>query len=321
MRAALLLALLACSPADGPRTVVVANVHPAGYPTARALAWLAEAAAAEPGLAGVALDPQLGGVLGNEKETLEKLRFGALGMVATSVAPLTEFVPEIGVLTLPYLFRDAEHLWRVLGGEVGRDLAAVLEAEGLVPLAWFDAGARSFYNAERPVRRLADLAGLKIRVQRSAIMRDTVAALGATPLAIGFKDVYTNLYTGAIDGAENNLPSYRSERHFEVAKHYTLDRHSMIPDVLLVRGELWRSLAEGEREAVRELAEEASRRQREWWAEYRERARREVEEAGCRIVEVEDPEAFRAAVEAVYREHAAEWERWIGRIRSAASGG
>lgn len=316
--ALLALALSACADGEaGPRRWVLANVHPTGYPTAGGLEAFAAAVTADELLAGrLEIDLQLAGVLGNEKETLEKLRFGGLQMICTSAAPLSEFAPAIGVLSLPYLFRDAEHLWTTLGGAIGDELAAELGAAGFVPLAWYDAGARSFYNRRRPVRRLEDLAGLKIRVQRSEIMTDTVAALGASPVALGFKQVYTSLHTGAIDGAENNLPSYRSERHFETARHYSLDRHSMIPDVLLVSTAAWQSLEDAERAALRRAAEASAARQRELWAEYAAEAERFVAAAGSEIVEVEDPDAFRRAVEPVYARHAARFGDLPERIRA-----
>ncbi len=206
----------------------------------------------------VELDLQLGGVLGNEKEALEKLGFGGIQMACTSVAPLAEFSERIGVLTLPYLFRDVEHMWRVLDGEIGDELLATLQANGLVGLAWYDAGARSFYNRERPVRRLEDLKGLKIRVQKSEIMREMVEALGGSPVSLGFKEVYTNLHTGSLDGAENNVPSYRSERHFEVAKFYSYDRHSTIPDLLTMNLRVWERLSAEEQAALRRAARESS---------------------------------------------------------------
>ena len=320
--AALVLAAACRADGDrGPARIILGNVHVEGYPTARGLRHLADAVAAEPLLAGrLAIDLQLGGVLGNEKESLEKLRFGGIQMACVSVAPLTEFSDRIGVLTLPYLFADGEKMWRVLEGAIGRELLASLETAGFVGLAWYDAGARSFYNRRRPVRRLEDLAGLKIRVQKSEIMRQMVAALGASPVAIGFKDVYTNLYTGAIDGAENNLPSYRAERHFEAAPFYSFDRHSMIPDVLLIHAGTWRGLSAEQQAALRRLAEASTAAQRAYWAEYEAEARRTLAEAGVEIHEIEELAPFRRAVAPLYERHAAAFGDLVERIRRAAAG-
>lgn len=299
-----------------PQTLILANVHVAGYPTARGLEVFAQAVADDPVLADVRVDLQLGGVLGNEKEALEKLGFGGVQMVASSVAPLAEFTETIGVLTLPYLFRDPDHFWAVLDGPLGDELLASLGEAGFVGLAWYDAGARSFYNRERPVRSLADLSGLQIRVQKSEIMRRMVETLGARPVALGFKDVYTNLHTGAIDGAENNLPSYRSERHFEVATHYTLDRHVMIPDVLLIGAQTFEGLSSEQQDALRRAARASAEAQREYWAEAETAARDDVEAAGCTIEEVTDIAEFQRAVEPLYAEYGARWSELIERVRA-----
>lgn len=300
--------------------MILANVHVAGYPTARGLQRFAETVHGDSLLAArVEIDLQLGGVLGNEKELLEKLRFGGVQMACVSVAPLTEFSQQIGVLTLPYLFADGDQMWRVLEGPLGRELLASIEDAGFVGLAWYDAGARSFYNRRRPVRGLEDLDGLKIRVQKSEMMRQLVEALGASPVSIGFKDVYTNLLTGAIDGAENNLPSYRSERHFEAARFYSYDRHSMVPDLLVVNAESWRALSAQEQAALRRAAEASTAAQRGFWSEYEIEALATLQEAGVEIVEIEDLGPFRRAVEPLYERHRGRYGDLVQRIREAAA--
>ncbi len=318
----LLLLLMTGCGSDEPAEVVLerlilANVHVEGYPTARGLRFFEDQVRQDPLLGSrLKLDLQLGGVLGNEKEALEKLGFGGIQMACTSVAPLAEFSSSIGVLTLPYLFRDPDHMWQVLDGEIGDELLHSLEASGLVGLAWYDAGSRSFYNRERPVRRLADLEGLKIRVQKSEIMREMVEALGASPVSLGFKEVYTNLHTGSIDGAENNVPSYRSERHFEVAGYYSYDRHSTIPDLLLVNLKVWKRLLPEEQAALREAARQSSIAQRGFWRDYVEEALVAVRAAGAEINEVEDIAAFQQAVQPLYAKYGERYGDLVTRIRA-----
>jgi tripartite ATP-independent transporter DctP family solute receptor len=308
------------SPASGPEQWVLSNVHIETYPTARGLIRFAELVEVDSVLAGrLSIDLQLGGVLGNEKETLEKLSFGGLEMACSSAAPLAEFAPVTGVLSLPFLFENTEHLWRVLDSDIGDEIAAGLTNAGFVPLAWYDAGARSFYNRQRPVRSAADLAGLKIRVQRSEVMRDMVSALGASPVSLGFKQVYTSLHTGAIDGAENNLPSYRSERHFEAASFYSLDRHAVIPDVILVARSAWLRLTPEERQLLRAAARESALDQRAFWAEYEKTAISEVTAAGSEINEIEDLEELRQLVDPVYAKHAGRYGDLVARIRDMRS--
>ncbi len=317
--APLLLLILACGGSTEPakQKLILANVHVDGYPTAKGLQDFATRVHEDALLdARLTVDLQLGGVLGNEKEALEKLGFGGIQMACTSVAPLTEFSQAIGVLTLPYLFRDPEHLWKVLDGAIGDELLATLETSGLVGLAWYDAGSRSFYNRTRPVQRLEDLVGLKIRVQKSEIMRDMVEALGATPVSLGFKEVYTNLHTGAIDGAENNLPSYHSERHFEVAGFYSYDRHSTIPDLLMINLEVWNQLSVEEQKALRQAAKASSEAQRGYWREYVNGARETLLERGALIHDVEDITPFQQAVEPLYEKYGAVYGDFVERIRA-----
>ncbi len=300
---------------SGPAKWVLANVHAADYPTAEALQSLATAVEADPTLGSrYRIDLQLGGVLGNEKDVLEKVQFGAVQLYAGSVAPLAEFSEAIGVLTQPYLFRDAKHYWSVLDGPIGEELLASIAPNGFVGLAWYDAGARSFYNRQRPVESLDDLAGLKIRVQRSEMMRRTVEALGANPVALGFNEVYTSLHTGNIDGAENNLPSYFSERHFEVARFYSLDGHTRVPDLLLVGKQTWESLDPEAQNALRNLARLSSQTQRERWSAFETRVRNELEAAGVEINAIEDLAAFRQAVASADLT-SPQHRPWVERIR------
>ncbi len=305
---------------NGPASWVATNVHVETYPTAQGLTDLARRVAEDPALGSrIRLDLQLGGVLGNEKETLEKLRFGAIQMACTSTAPLAEFAPAVGVLSLPFLFDDAEHLWRTLDGPIGERLTAELEAAGFVALAWYDAGARSFYTNRRAIRTVSDMRGLRIRVQRSEIMRDMVAALGAAPVALGFKEVYTALHTAAIDGAENNVPSYLSERHFEAAPFYSLDRHAMIPDIVLVATRAWAALGPEEQTALRQAARASAERQRELWANYRREAIARLREAGSTLTEVDEPASFRRAVAPVYEKHGGDYAELVAGIRAGSA--
>lgn len=302
---------------NGRLSLVLANVHPAGYPTGRGLTYFAESVTADPLLSErLEIDLQLGGTLGDEKEVLEKLQFGGIQMACVSAAPLAEFNRDVGVLTMPYLFRDNRHMWSVLEGSIGTELMAGLESSGFIGLAWYESGARSFYNRVRPVYRLDDLVGLKIRVQKSEVMHDLVSALGAAPISIGFKQVFSNLHTGAIDGAENNLPSFLSERHFEVAKFYSYDRHSMIPDVLLVEAKTWYKLSRDAQAALRRSAQASSGAQRGFWDEFSREALRKVEAAGVAVNEVDDLAAFSLAAEPVYERHSGEFGAWIARIRA-----
>ena len=156
------------------------------------------------------------GILGDERTVIEQLQFGGVDFARVSLSPLSEFVPELNVLQLPYLYTGAEHMWKVLEGEIGDSFLGSFEGSSLVALSWYDAGARNFYNSVRPIEKLEDMKGLTIRVQESELMSDSIRVLGAVPKQMAYGEVYSGLQTGEIDGAENNWPSYESTRHYEV---------------------------------------------------------------------------------------------------------
>lgn len=210
--------------------------------------------------------------LGSERECLELLQIGSLGMTKVSAAVLENFAPGYRVLSLPYVFRDAAHRFAVLDGAIGRDLLLSSLPYRLRGLAFYDAGSRSFYTRERPVRTPDDLAGLKIRVQESPSAVALVEALGAAATPIAWGELYTALQQGVVDGAENNPPSFHLSGHYEVARFYTLDEHSAVPDVLLVSTQLWERLDARQRGWLEAAAARSVALQRALWREATERA-------------------------------------------------
>ncbi|SMO80243.1 TRAP transporter substrate-binding protein [Fodinibius sediminis] len=237
--------------------------------------------------------------LGSERETLELLQIGSVDMTKVSAAVLENFVPEIRVFSLPYLFRNTEHYYNVLDGEVGRDLLLAGQDYWLRGLTYYDAGQRSFYTKERPIRTPEDLEGLKIRVQESPMAVSLINALGGSPTPISWGELYTALQQGIVDGAENNPPSFHSSRHYEVSNYFSLDEHSAIPDILLVSTHLWNDLNEQEQQWVQEAADSSKVYQRKIWAEAEEEALEVVEEAGIEVIRPEK-EPFRKKVEVIY---------------------
>lgn len=179
------------------------------------------------------------GILGDERTVIEQLQFGGVDFARVSLSPLSEFVPELNVLQLPYLYTGAEHMWKVLEGEIGDSFLGSFEGSSLVALSWYDAGARNFYNSVRPIEKLEDMKGLTIRVQESELMSDSIRVLGAVPKQMAYGEVYSGLQTGEIDGAENNWPSYESTRHYEVARYYTIDEHTRVPELQLAAQSTW----------------------------------------------------------------------------------
>lgn len=222
--------------------------------------------------------------LGTERECLELLQIGSLDMTKVSVGVLENFAPKTKVLGLPFLFRDRQHSFDVLDGPIGEMLLNEGEKYWLKGLGYYDAGSRSFYTMNKPIEKPSDLEGEKIRVMESATAVEMVKALGGSPTPISWGELYTSLQQGVVDGAENNPPSFYLSRHYEVCKYYSLDEHTVLPDMLLIGTYVWNKLSEQEREWLRGAVKESVKYQRILWAEAEAEALREVQKAGVKIL-------------------------------------
>jgi tripartite ATP-independent transporter DctP family solute receptor len=237
--------------------------------------------------------------LGEEKETIEQTRIGAIDLDRTNVAPIATLVPEANALSLPFLFRSAEHLHKVLDGGIGREILAAFGRHGFVGLVFYDSGARSIYNSIRPVTSIGDMKGLRIRVQQSELMSDMIKALGAEPIELPYGQVSIGLSTRLIDGAENNWPSYVSTGHYKLAPYYTLTEHTMGPEVLVMSPRAWEGLSSEDQDIFRAAAEESSVFMRGLWSQWEERSREQARSNGNIIVSQFDRQPFEDAVRAV----------------------
>jgi TRAP-type C4-dicarboxylate transport system substrate-binding protein len=206
----------------------------------------------------------------------------------------------MNVLALPFLFRSIEHMQKVLDGPIGSEILGSFEPYGFVGLAFYDSGARSIYNNVRPVRSIADLKGLRLRVQQSEQMSDMIRALGGSPVELPYGQVLTGLATKLIDGAENNWPSFVTTNHYKYAGHYTLTEHTMSPEVLVMSLKAWQSLSVEDRRVFRESALRSSQFMREKWRDLEEQSRKQAESAGVVIVTEIDKKPFEAAMSGIY---------------------
>jgi tripartite ATP-independent transporter DctP family solute receptor len=238
--------------------------------------------------------------LGEEKETIEQTRAGAIDLNRTNVALIGTFVPSMNVLAMPFLFRSIEHLQKVLDGPIGNEILGSFEPYGFVGLAFYDSGARSIYNSVHPVQSIADMKGLRIRVQQSELMSDMIKALGAQPIELPYGQVLTGLATKLIDGAENNWPSFVTTDHYKHAGYYTLTEHTMSPEVLVMSQKAWASLSAEDRTTFREAAIRSSQFMREKWKDLEEQSRLKAKEAGVTIVTDFDRKPFEAAMAGIY---------------------
>jgi tripartite ATP-independent transporter DctP family solute receptor len=238
--------------------------------------------------------------LGEEKETIEQTRAGAIDLNRTNVALIGTFVPAMNVLAMPFLFRSIEHLQKVLDGPIGNEILGSFEPYGFVGLAFYDSGARSIYNSVRPVRSVADLKGMRLRVQQSELMSDMIRALGAEAIELPYGQVLTGLATKLIDGAENNWPSFVTTDHYKYAGFYTLTEHTMSPEVLVMSQKAWESLSPEDRKIFREAAKRSSQFMREKWKDLEDQSRAQAKAAGVTIVSDVDRKPFEAAMAGIY---------------------
>lgn len=310
LAAAVLLALAACLPgrakpsASQPELLLrYAENQPADYPTTQAAMAFAELVAQRTD-GRVKILVYSDGELGSEPSVVQQMQFGGIDFSRVSLSELANIVPGLSILQLPYLYKDAAQMWRVLDGPIGNEFLLALDAAGLVGLSWFDAGVRSFYTRQK-VTCLEDLRGMTLRVQQSGLMSDMIEALGAVPVQAAYSQVYAALHNAEIDGAENNWPSYEAMGHYEVAPYVLLDEHSRVPEIQLASPAAMEKLAALDPaypDLVRQCARESAEVERRLWAEQEAESEQNMRQRGIVVTELspEEKQRFRAAVQPLY---------------------
>ncbi|QIE55181.1 TRAP transporter substrate-binding protein [Pikeienuella piscinae] len=280
------------------------NIHVEGYPNTVAMDKFAELLT-EKTDGEISLQMFHGGTLGSQPDAIEQVRLGGLQIGNFNLGPIGPIAAEANVVSLPFIFKDVPHMFRVLDGEAGEMIAKGMAAEGLVPLAWYDAGARSFYNGAKPINTPEDVQGMKVRVMNNDLYSGMIAQLGGNPSPMAFAEVYQALKTGVVDGAENNWPSYESTGHFEVAGYYSLSQHLIIPECVCINADVYNGLSDDMKAAVKEAAAESAELQRQLWAEREAASREKVEAAGVVVNEIADKAPFQEAMAPVYEDYLA----------------
>ncbi len=254
--------------------------------------------------------------LGREAEVIEQMQYGGVDFARVSLSQLAEFYPELNVLQMPYLYDDAEHMWSVLEGETGDYFLNAVKEIDLCGLSWYESGARNFYTSVRPIRSLADLEGLRIRVQQSVLMIDMVNALGATAVPLSYEEVYSALELGTIDGAENNWPSYEDTDHYKVAKYFCEDEHTRVPEMQLCSLHTWNLLSEEDRAIILECAAESSEYEREMWKERVEKSRETALANGVEVTNLSprETETVRALMQPIYEKYCGDYMDILNKI-------
>ncbi|MBB2684119.1 TRAP transporter substrate-binding protein [Rhizobium sophoriradicis] len=302
LAAGLMVAASVMSSAASAQTVLKSSdTHPDGYPTVEGVKYFGELVK-ERTKGRYSVEVYHSAQLGEEKDTIEQVRSGVIELNRVSMAPFNGTVKESIVPALPYIFRSEEHMHKVMDGAVGDQIKKAFEPAGLVVLAFYDAGARSFYNKTKPINSVADMKGLKFRVIQSDIFVDMVAALGANATPMPYGEVYSGIETGVIDGAENNFPSYDTAKHAEVAKNYSLDEHTILPEVFVMNKAAFDKLTPEDQEIFRQAAKDSVAKQRELWAAKVAESRANVEKLGAQIT-TPDKQGFIDAMAPVYEKH------------------
>lgn len=294
----IVLGLNSCDETDGTRTIRLGHGLDVGHSVHKAMVKMGENLEELSG-GKMVLKIYPSQQLGTERQCLELLQIGSLDMTKVSVGTLENFAPKMRVLGLPFLFRDRQHSFDVLDGPIGQNLLNEGEQYWLKGLGYYDAGSRSFYTKDRPINKPEDLEGLKIRVMESVTAVNMVKNLGGSPTPISWGELYTALQQGVVDGAENNPPSFYLSRHYEVCKFYTLDEHTILPDVLLAGTHLWDQLSEQEQGWLKKAVDNSVGYQRELWAASEKEALDAVQEAGVEIIRP-NKELFSEEVSSIY---------------------
>ncbi len=275
-----------------------ADAHPADYPTVRAVEFMGRYLSEKTG-GRLCIKVFAGGQLGNETDTLEITSFGGIDLNRVNFAPLNSIEPMTLPFSLPFVFDSVDHMRRVVDSEVGDEVLAAMEPHGLIGLAIYDSGARSFYNARRPIVSPADMKGLKIRVPASDLYVAMVNALGANAVPIPFGEIYQSLAQGVIDGAENNWPTFVGERHYEVAKFLSLTEHLFTPEALVMSKISWDKLSPEDRTLMREAAKASVPEMRRLWDQRVAEAKAVVAQSKVAVNPV-DKEPFAALMRPVW---------------------
>ncbi|MEM5477460.1 TRAP transporter substrate-binding protein [Pacificibacter sp. AS14] len=275
------------------------NIHVEDYPVSIAMDSFADEIA-EKTDGEVTAETYHNGVLGSQPDAIEQIRLGIIDFGEFSLGPMGQSIPETNVVSLPFIFKSIPQMYELMDGAVGDAIGEGMIAKGIVPLGWYDAGARSFYNSVRPINTPADVEGLKVRVMNNDLFVDMVAAMDGNATPMAFAEVYQSIKTGVVDGAENNPPSYESTNHFEVAQYYSLTEHLIIPECLCMSLKTWEKLTPEQQDIVMTAGRNSANVQRELWQE-REASSMEIVQAGGTVVNtIADKAPFQTAMTPVY---------------------
>lgn len=294
------------------------DVHPLGYPTVEAVVRMGKKLeAATNGRISVQMFPSM--QLGGEKEMIEQAQVGALQIARISLGPMGSVVPELNAFNLPFVFRDPDHMKKVVTGPIGDEMLQKLSdhpTANLIGLCWMSGGTRNLYNSKKPVRTMEDLKGLKIRMMGNPIFVDTMNAMGGNGVAMGYDQLINALQTGVVDGAENNEPSYSSGQHYRYAKYYSMTQHLIIPEILVFSKRTWQTLSKEDQALIMKAAKEAQTEQWALWDDFEKKSIADMQSHGVEIIKLDNKPMAEAVKKAVYEKHAKSLQAFIERVQA-----
>ena len=292
-----------------------ADIHPAGYPTVVAEENLGKTLVKESN-GQLTFKMFAGGVLGSEKEVVEQAQVGAIQMARVSLGIVGPVVPDVNVFNMPFVFRDQAHMRKVIDGEIGQEiLDKITDSEfNLVALAWMDGGTRNLYT-KKPVRTLADLKGMKIRVQGNPMFIETINAMGGNGIAMDTGEIFSALQTGVIDGAENNPPTLLEHNHYQSAKFYSLTGHLILPEPIVMSKLTWNKLTPEQQALVKKAAQAAQLEERQLWDIKSASSEAKLKAAGVEFITV-DKKPFYDATASIRQKYGAPYAELMTRIEA-----
>jgi len=286
-----------CQKDDQQFTIVLGHSLPTSHPVHEAIMFFADQVKENSG-GKLEVKVYPNSQLGSEREVLELVQIGSVGMTKVSAGTMANFSPKYRVLGIPYIFSGEDHAWAVLEGDIGREILDSGQEYLLNGLVFYDAGSRSFYTKNVPIHKASDVKGLKLRVMNDKMAIEMVNMLGGSATPMSFGELYTALQQGVVDGAENNAPSVVSSNHYEVCKYYSLDRHTMLPDVLVIGMSIWKKLDQEEKDWIMDAAKKSLVEEKKLWKNAVEKDMKFLRDQGMEIIEP-DAASFREATQPI----------------------
>ena len=238
--------------------------------------------------------------LGGEREMIEAVQLGTQDMVNTSTGPLGNFVPEVKIVDIPFLFRDYDHARKTMDGPIGQDLLKKMQAKGLVGLAWTENGFRHMTNNKRPINQASDAAGLKVRTMENKVHMEGYKTFGLLPTPMAWPEVYGALQQGTVDGQENPIPVILSAKLAQVQKHLSLTGHVYSPAALILSPAVWGKLSDADKKVFTDAAQKAATAQRKKVNDDEANGIAQLRKDGMQVIEKVDGDSFRKAVVPAY---------------------